>query len=68
MPGFDGTGPRGEGPRTGRGLGKCKDDDVKTSREVPEEDFPRGRGFGFGFGAGRGRGRGRGWGGWWHRR
>lgn len=24
MPNFDGTGPRGEGPRSGRGLGKCK--------------------------------------------
>jgi len=23
MPGFDGTGPRGLGPRTGRGLGPC---------------------------------------------
>jgi len=24
MPGFDGTGPRGEGPLTGRGLGPCE--------------------------------------------
>ena len=24
MPKLDGTGPRGKGPRTGRGLGKCK--------------------------------------------
>lgn len=23
MPGFDKTGPQGEGPRTGRGLGRC---------------------------------------------
>ena len=23
MPGFDGTGPSGKGPLTGRGLGKC---------------------------------------------
>ncbi len=23
MPGFDGTGPQGFGPRTGRGLGPC---------------------------------------------
>ena len=23
MPGFDGTGPRGKGPLTGRGLGRC---------------------------------------------
>lgn len=66
MPGFDGTGPRGEGPRTGRGLGKCKDDELKTNPQAPETDFPRGRGFGFGFGPGRGRGRGRGFG-WWRR-
>jgi hypothetical protein len=49
MPGFDRTGPRGEGPMTGRGLGPCG----------------RGRGFrrGFGRGAGFGRGfsRGRGY-------
>jgi hypothetical protein len=24
MPNKDGTGPKGKGPRTGRGLGKCK--------------------------------------------
>jgi len=24
MPNRDGTGPRGKGPRTGRGLGPCK--------------------------------------------
>lgn len=23
MPNFDGTGPRGKGPKTGRGRGKC---------------------------------------------
>ena len=23
MPGFDGTGPLGNGPRTGRGMGRC---------------------------------------------
>lgn len=34
MPGFDGTGPRGRGPLTGRGLGPCG----------------RGFGFGRGFG------------------
>lgn len=42
MPGFDSTGPRGEGPMTGRGLGPCG----------------RGRGFRRGFGRGFGRGRG----------
>lgn len=34
MPRLDGTGPRGEGAETGRGMGKCT-------------DKPRGRCFGF---------------------
>ena len=42
MPGFDGTGPYGEGPLTGRGLGPCG----------------RGLGFRRGFGRGMGFGRG----------
>ncbi|MCF7872035.1 DUF5320 domain-containing protein [Candidatus Woesearchaeota archaeon] len=25
MPGFDGTGPEGKGPKTGRKLGRCTD-------------------------------------------
>jgi len=55
MPGFDGTGPMGAGPRTGRGLGYC------TGGPRP------GYGWG-GYGAGRGGmpwggGRGRAWGG-----
>jgi len=59
MPGFDGTGPLGQGPGTGRGLGPCG---------AGVRWFPRfwGRGFGFGrgrgFAFGRGRGFGRGWG------
>ena len=40
MPGFDGTGPRGFGSMTGRGLGPCG----------------RGLGFGRGYGRGFGRG------------
>ncbi|MBW2970111.1 DUF5320 domain-containing protein [Candidatus Woesearchaeota archaeon] len=43
MPGFDGTGPRGMGPMTGRGMGPCA----------------RGSGMGFGRGFGRGMGFGR---------
>jgi len=47
MPAFDGTGPQGQGPMTGWGMGPCG----------------RGRGagrrFGFGFGRGMGRGLGR---------
>ena len=43
MPGFDGTGPNGQGPMTGRGMGNCA-------------GFAPGfrRGFGRGFGRGRG--------------
>lgn len=37
MPKFDGTGPRGEGPMTGRGFGQCGG------------GFGRGNGRGFGF-------------------
>jgi hypothetical protein len=45
MPARDRTGPRGEGPRTGRGFGDC-DGATET------------RPFGFGRGCGGGRGRG----------
>lgn len=64
MPGFDRTGPNGQGPITGRGLGRCN----APSNDRTEEDESRGgrgRGSGFAFGRGRGRG-GRGFGrGWW---
>jgi hypothetical protein len=46
MPNRDGTGPEGQGPRTGRQMGKC--DDAK----------PVERGFGRRAGCGRGCGRG----------
>lgn len=48
MPGFDRTGPKGEGSKTGRGLGKCSPD-----KETNE------RGLGRGLGRGQGRGLGR---------
>lgn len=53
MPGGDGTGPSGFGPRTGRGMGYCAGFDAPG--------YARG-GYGRPFGAGRGgmRGRGRG--------
>lgn len=47
MPGFDGTGPAGQGPRTGRGMGQCG-----QGAAMP-------RMFGFGRRNGRGMGRGR---------
>ncbi|MFO8056594.1 MAG: DUF5320 domain-containing protein [bacterium] len=53
MPGFDGTGPWGEGPMTGRALGIC------AGGPYPAAFGP---GPGFGRGRGLGRGRGRGWG------
>ncbi|MEA2057026.1 MAG: DUF5320 family protein [Patescibacteria group bacterium] len=48
MPLRDGTGPQGQGPGTGRGMGPC----------VQGRGF-RGRGFGRGFGRGQGIGFGR---------
>jgi len=67
MPGGDGTGPGGLGPRTGRGLGYC------AGYSTP--GFTKGPGMGMGWGRGMGRGRGigygrgmawgrGGWGGW----
>lgn len=57
MPGFDSRGPEGKGPRTGRGLGRCKDPEDRM-KDDDFENFPRGRGRGGFFGFGRGRGRG----------
>ncbi|MFP3927279.1 MAG: DUF5320 domain-containing protein [Desulfobacteraceae bacterium] len=53
MPGFDGTGPVGYGPMTGRGLGFCN---PRAGAALPY--------YGRGFGWGRGRGRGFRRGGW----
>ena len=50
MPGFDGTGPLGQGSRTGRGLGNC----------YPKEGVMYGKGIGFRRGGGFGRGYGKG--------
>ena len=70
MPGYDRTGPVGNGPRTGRGLGRCRRAVEKTrSVEDPYQDegaggngrpWGGGRGFGNG-GRGRRRGFGMGW-------
>ena len=63
MPGFDGTGPWGEGPMTGRALGVCAGGPY-AGGYGRGPGFGRGRGFGRGLGGGRGfgRGRGPGWG------
>jgi len=53
MPGFDGTGPLGRGPMTGRGLGNCvvSKEQLEKLRKSNLAQVP-GRGFG---GGGRGR-------------
>lgn len=61
MPGFSGTGPRGEGPMTGGGRGMCATDE----RGLIGRFVPGGMGFGRGYGHGlraaaRDRGRGMG--------
>ncbi len=58
MPGFDGTGPMGQGPMTGGGGGYCA---VPVRGAAPFGFYGRGRGYG-----GRGRGAGRGWRHWYY--
>ena len=58
MPGFDRSGPMGQGSQTGRGMGKCNPDTPSTDQYY---GFGRGTGCRRGFGAGFG-GAGRGWG------
>ena len=64
MPGFDGTGPRGEGPMTGGARGYCNPGYAGYGTAYGR-GYGRGRGFragfGPGFGRGRGYGRGPGW-------
>ncbi|MDY0145758.1 MAG: DUF5320 domain-containing protein [Kiritimatiellia bacterium] len=62
MPRQDGTGPQGQGSRTGREQGSCPSDLQKTPapNTTPPSTSARGRGQGRGPGAGGGRGSGRG--------
>lgn len=70
MPGRDHRGPRGEGPRTGWGMGDCPPREGEQLPTPPEGvvyglgrgGLPRGGGRGWGGGRGGGRGRGGGWG------
>ena len=55
MPGFDRTGPEGEGSRTGRQMGKCSTNENTDSGQEPF----MGRGLGRGMGRGVGRAAGR---------
>lgn len=66
MPGLDGTGPRGEGPRTGRGFGLCPPNVTipqQTIQATPTRfgfgSGQYGRGLARGFRGGRGRRAGR---------
>jgi hypothetical protein len=62
MPGFDQTGPRGAGPMTGRGMGRCQPQN-RTTEESIAEPGPGGIVYGLGRGGvprGGGGGRGRG--------
>ncbi len=63
MPFGDRTGPRGLGPRTGRGLGYCSG--YSYPGYMNPLGYGWGRGFGRGWGRGFGRGFGRGWGRGW---
>jgi len=63
MPGLDGTGPMGMGPRTGGGFGFCPPGSGPAPyaygvRGLGRGGLPWGGGRGFGFGGGRGWGRG----------
>jgi len=60
MPGYDGTGPLGQGPMTGRGMGLCAGGDRYNKPGFFGRWFGRRFGFGRGFRAGRGMGFGRG--------
>ncbi len=64
MPQFDRTGPQGQGSQTGRGMGKCRDDnDVKNENSDQRGFFGRALGLGRrGQGQGQSQGRGRGFG------
>ncbi|MHA1671064.1 MAG: DUF5320 domain-containing protein [Promethearchaeota archaeon] len=62
MPGGDRTGPRGQGPMTGRGLGYCAGYDSPGFTAGAGYGLGRGYGRGYGRGWGRGRGYGMGWG------
>ncbi|MCD4783114.1 MAG: DUF5320 domain-containing protein [Candidatus Eremiobacteraeota bacterium] len=69
MPAFDGTGPMGQGQRTGWGMGYCPPGAPVYARPPQYSEglgrgrggFGRGSGYGRGYGRGRGRGRAQGW-------
>jgi len=50
MPGFDRTGPEGQGSLTGRQMGKCSNSKNSTSGHEPQMGQGLGRGMGRGAG------------------
>ena len=58
MPGFDRTGPKEQGFRTGRGLGKCNPNTQRSNEQLNDKGTPRGlrRRFRHGIGEGKGTG------------
>jgi hypothetical protein len=64
MPGFDKTGPEGQGSQTGRELGKCNPNKRKSNEQLDVNENGgrmrrrRGRGIGRRSGSGKGLGRG----------
>lgn len=67
MPGFNQKGPMGQGPMTGRKMGRCTNFGANLKdQSIPENETPdvtnpdnlMGRGMGMGRGLGMGRGRG----------
>jgi len=63
MPSFNQTGPMGQGPMTGRGMGRCNNfgtnlkNQTSSTTENNNENLPenfQGRGLGMWFGRGRG--------------
>lgn len=63
MPGLNRRGPNGEGPMTGRKMGRCNPDNKgKTDDEILQNRNETNQGQGNFFGRGLGRGKGRGFG------
>jgi len=60
MPRFDGTGPSGMGPMTGRGQGSCNPSQAAYGPATTSGPGYPGAGYGRNSGGGRGMGRGRG--------
>ncbi|HBH47889.1 MAG TPA: hypothetical protein DDX98_04580 [Bacteroidales bacterium] len=54
MPGFDRTGPKGQGSQTGRKLGKCNPPKEDSSEQLDANETRSGKGRRLGRGVGKG--------------